>query len=74
MPCRATGGSELELVNEYRKRAEECRFLAEHTALLEQKRIIFSLAETWDELANKLEETLKNHPKQAESAPLPWRE
>ena len=47
------GGSEVDWVEEYRRRAAECRAAAERAETPERRDLINRLAATWDDMARQ---------------------
>ena len=63
----------MDLVREYRTRADECRVLAERALLDQHRRLMLSMADAWEILATQREAYLRQHPKESDPVELPWR-
>jgi hypothetical protein len=63
----------MDLVIEYRRRAEECRELARSALSDRHETFMLKAAKTWERLANEREAHLKEHPEDSDPVVLPWR-
>jgi hypothetical protein len=50
----------MKKVAEYKRYAEECRMLAQRTAIEEHRHMLLNMAATWDMLAENRTRTLAN--------------
>jgi hypothetical protein len=64
----------MRVVEEYRKRAEECAELAKLALTSGQRTVILNIADTWESLVKSREGFLRAHPSQSDEAALPWRD
>jgi hypothetical protein len=64
----------MDLVDEYRKRAEECRLLAARAISEHHKSLMLGMADTWDIIARQRVAYLRDHPDEADPIALPWRD
>ncbi len=63
----------MNLVDEFRRRADECRDLAKKAMNEDHRTLILGMAETWDILARQRQVFLERNPEASQSAELPWR-
>jgi hypothetical protein len=56
----------MKKASEYRQHAQECRTLASHMDLAEQRSLMLSMAEHWNKLAEDRVALIENHPELAQ--------
>ena len=63
----------MDLVEEFRRRADECRALAREAMNEDHRTLILGMGETWEILARQREAYVLRNPEASQSVPLPWR-
>ena len=63
----------MNLVIEFRRRAEECRVLAREAMNEDHRTLILGMAETWEILARQREAYVQRNPQASTPSDFPWR-